>query len=231
MPYPTTVMPRVSIRSRVAAMSRIDLTPADTTVIGVRASVGRSADSSKLSAACRCTPPRPPVAKTRMPARRARYAVAATVVAPLRPVASATGRSRTLTLTTSSSPATRTSSPSVNPTRTSPSSSATVAGVTPAARSCCSNERAASRLRGRGRPWLMMVDSSATTGRPAASASATGSATRTRSPRPSTTPRSVRTRAAVGRTIRPPAAPSMRAAGSFGSGAPPPRSSAQYARA
>src|SRR5690606_32215176 len=36
-----------------------------------------------------------------------------------------------------------------------------------------SNSRAASRLRGRGRPWEMIVDSSATTGRPRLRASAT----------------------------------------------------------
>ena len=41
-------MPSVSIRSSVAAMSRIDLTPAETTVIGTSDSTLRSADSSKL---------------------------------------------------------------------------------------------------------------------------------------------------------------------------------------
>ena len=39
--------------------------------------------------------------------------------------------------------------------------------------SSSSNSSAASWLRGRGRPWEMIVDSSATTGRPSASASAT----------------------------------------------------------
>ena len=48
-------------------MSRIDFTPAQTTQIPTRASVPRSADSSKLSRAPRCTPPSPPVANTRMP--------------------------------------------------------------------------------------------------------------------------------------------------------------------
>ena len=42
-----------------------------------------------------------------------------------------------------------------------------------AARTASSISRATRRLSGRGRPWLMIVDSSATTGRPAASASAT----------------------------------------------------------
>ena len=49
-------------------MSRIDFTPAHTTQIPTRASVPRSADSSKVSRAPRCTPPSPPVANTRMPA-------------------------------------------------------------------------------------------------------------------------------------------------------------------
>src|SRR5919199_1754773 len=68
-------------------MSRIDFTPAQTTQIPTRASVSRSADSSKVSRAPRCTPPRPPVANTRIPARSARWAVAATVVAPSAPQA------------------------------------------------------------------------------------------------------------------------------------------------
>ena len=49
-------------------MSRMDFTPAETTVIGTSASTLRSADSSNVSEARRWTPPRPPVAKTRMPA-------------------------------------------------------------------------------------------------------------------------------------------------------------------
>ena len=61
-------MLRVSKRSRVAATSRIDFTPDETTVIGVRDSVVKSALSSKLSLAPRCTPPRPPVAKSEIPA-------------------------------------------------------------------------------------------------------------------------------------------------------------------
>jgi hypothetical protein len=56
-----------------------------------------------------------------------------------------------------------------------PSSTAIVAGVTPASRRIDSNSMAASWLRGRGRPWEMIVDSSATTGRPSASAAATSS--------------------------------------------------------
>ncbi len=48
-----------------------------------------------------------------------------------------------------------------------------MAGVTPALASISSNDRAAARLPGRGSPWEMIVDSSATTGRPAASAART----------------------------------------------------------
>ena len=46
-----------------------------------------------LSSALRCTPPMPPVAKTRMPARAAAIIVAATVVAPVRRSAIAKARS------------------------------------------------------------------------------------------------------------------------------------------
>src|SRR5215203_5693071 len=58
--------------------------PAHTTVTPVAASVVRSADSSQLSRASRCTPPSPPVAKTSMPASAARWDVEATVVAHAR---------------------------------------------------------------------------------------------------------------------------------------------------
>ena len=51
---------------------------------------------------------------------------------------------------------------------------AIVAGVTPASVSSASNDLAAARLAGLGRPWEMIVDSSATTGRPAARAALTG---------------------------------------------------------
>ncbi len=98
--------------------------------------------------------------------------VAATVVAPDPPRATTIGRSRTETLTMSSS-AMRRSSSSVSPTLSTPSSTAIVAGVTPRSRRIASKSRAASRLRGRGRPWLMIVDSRATTGSPAAKAAAT----------------------------------------------------------
>ena len=50
---------------------------------------------------------------------------------------------------------------------------AIVAGVAPAARTSASTARAVSRFCGAGMPWVMIVDSSATSGRRAAMASAT----------------------------------------------------------
>jgi len=61
------------------------LAPAQTTATGVCASSSRSALTSKLWSAPRCTPPMPPVAKTRMPASAQAARVAATVVPPLAP--------------------------------------------------------------------------------------------------------------------------------------------------
>ena len=62
--------------------------------------------------------------------------------------------------------------------RASPATTAIVAGTAPAARTSASSSRATSRLRGRGSPWLISVLSSATTGRPPATASATSGAIR-----------------------------------------------------
>src|SRR5882757_9104116 len=151
----------------------MDFTPAEITVIFVRERPIRSADSSY--AASRCTPPSPPVANTRIPARAATKAVAATVVPPARPNASAGPRSRLLTLITDSSAAIRASAASSRPTCGTPSITAIVAGVAPASRAVCSKTRATSALRGRGKPCEMIVDSSATTGRRSASAVATSS--------------------------------------------------------
>ena len=131
MPNTSTGTLSVSSRSSVAAMSRIDLTPAETTVIRQRPRTPRSADSSKVVPASRCTPPIPPVANTRMPAREASNAVAATVVPPVVPWAMATGRSRTLSLTAASLPASRSSSSASSPTCGTPSIMAIVAGTAP----------------------------------------------------------------------------------------------------
>ena len=54
-----------------------------------------------------------------------------------------------------------------------PALTAMVAGAAPAARTSASTARAVSRLAGKGMPWVMMVDSRATSGRRAAIASAT----------------------------------------------------------
>src|SRR5256884_4504767 len=161
-------------------MSRMDFTPAETTVTGVLDSTVRSADSSKVSLAPQCTPPRPPVANARTPARAASTDVAATVVPPVTFLATAMAMSRLLTLTTVSSVAMRSSSPGVRPTRGTPSTIAIVAAVTPWPARMASNSRAASRLPGRGRPCEMIVDSNATTGAPDRSAALTGGDTSTR---------------------------------------------------
>ncbi|CAM5494006.1 hypothetical protein SGRIM128S_02760 [Streptomyces griseomycini] len=177
MPYPATATPRVSSRCNVAATSRIDFTPAHTTVIRVRASSPRSADSSWVTVHSRCTPPSPPVANTRTPASDASRAVPDTVVAPLSPPATASGRSRWPSLRMPSPPATRSSCSLSRPTRGRPSSTATVAGTAPSRRTAASSSSATWRLRGRGSPCAMIVDSRATTGRFAAIASRTSSDT------------------------------------------------------
>src|SRR6478735_641641 len=166
----------VSRYSSVAGTSRIDLTPAQTTSTGVPASTPRSAEMSKLSAAPRCTPPRPPVANTAMPARWASADVDATVVAPLPPSATATPTSRIDSLAMSDDVQSRSSSAGFSPTRTMPSNTAIVAGTAPPARTCPSISSAIRRLSPRGRPWARIVDSSATTAAPVARASATSGA-------------------------------------------------------
>ena len=168
MPNTSTGTLSVSSRSSVAAMSRIDLTPADTTVMRQRPRMPRSADSSKVVPASRCTPPIPPVANTRMPACEASSAVAATVVPPVGPWAMATGRSRTLSFTAASLPASRSSSSPRGRRAATPSSIAIVAGTAPRSATACSNSRAAAMFSGRGRPWVMIVDSRATSGCPVA---------------------------------------------------------------
>ena len=173
VPWAITGTPRVSSASNVSGRSRIALAPAHTTITGVCASSSRSADMSKLRAAPRCTPPMPPVANAAMPAARAAIMVAATVVEPVAPVARATARSARLTLSTSRAVDNASSAVPSNPTRSRPSETAMVAGTAPAPRTSASTARAVSRLVGEGMPCVMMVDSSATTGRPSFRASAT----------------------------------------------------------
>jgi hypothetical protein len=120
----------------------------------------------------------PPVANTRMPARCATIIVPATVVAPSSPRATAIGRSRREHLRTAPAGrvASRSISARVRPTVIWPPSTAMVAGTAPHARTAPSIARAVSMFAGCGRPWVMSVDSSATTARPARSASATSGA-------------------------------------------------------
>ena len=146
-----------------------------------RASVSRSADSSQLSRASRCTPPSPPVANTRMPARAARCAVAGDRGAAV-PAAGGDrrARSRTPHFTTSSRSAISLSASSSSPTRASPRTTRDrgrhgARRPAPLPRPA----RATSRLRGRGSPWrddraLERDDRPA----PATSASATSGAIR-----------------------------------------------------
>ena len=59
------------------------MTPAHITETGVLESSVKSAEISKVVSAPLWTPPIPPVTKTLIPARLAKYIVAATVVEPL----------------------------------------------------------------------------------------------------------------------------------------------------
>ncbi len=156
-------------------MSRMLFTPALTTATPVRASSVRSAEMSKDRAAPRCTPPRPPVTKTRIPAIAASRMVAATVVAPCAPRATTSGRSRTLTFATSAWLASSSRSSPDRPMRGRPCRTAIVAGTAPCSRMMPSTSTAIATFCGYGMPWLMIVLSRATTGRPAVSASRTSS--------------------------------------------------------
>ena len=91
------------------------------------------------------------------------------------PRASTGGRSRTPHLSTPSVFASASSASSSSPIRTSPPRIAIVAGTAPPARTTSSISRATRRLSGRGRPWAMIVLSSATTGRPSSRAVRTSS--------------------------------------------------------
>jgi hypothetical protein len=100
--------------SSVRPISKMDLGPDATTATGVRPSSVRSADTSiakrnqiwqthsmqhSQTSPPRCTPPKPPVAKTRIPARCARTIVPAIVVPPYVLEAQATAISLLETLT------------------------------------------------------------------------------------------------------------------------------------
>ncbi len=145
--------------------------PAQTTATGVLASSSRSAEMSIVVSAPRCTPPTPPVANTRMPAMAAIIIVAATVVAPSAPRATSMGRSRRLALATFVPALPRYSiCSSVRPAQSLPPMTAMVAGSAPFSRAVRSQRSAVSTFCGYGMPWLIIVLSSAITGRPSSSA-------------------------------------------------------------
>ena len=122
----------------------------------------------------RWMPPMPPVARKRRPARPQAASVAPTVVAPRPPSTMQAARSRGLTFRASApAVAIRASCSSSRPTRSAPSSTPTVAGTAPPSRTRCSHSRPTASPSPEGKPWATIVVSSATTGRPAASASAT----------------------------------------------------------
>ena len=96
----------------------------------------------------RCTPPMPPVAKTRMPTISAMSMVVATVVAPVWPFAMYTGTSRRETLPTFSALHMTARSASFRPTLSLPPMMAMVAGTAPLSRTTCSTFAAKSRFSG-----------------------------------------------------------------------------------
>lgn len=95
-----TGTPSVSKYYRVLGISRMDLTPAETTVTGVLPSSLRSALTSIVYWQPLWTPPIPPVTKTWMPAIYAAIIVAETVVAPSALVINIWGKSLLLTFFT-----------------------------------------------------------------------------------------------------------------------------------
>ena len=109
----------------------------------------RSAETSKVSPAPRCTPPIPPVAKTGIPAIAAIRIVAATVVAPSKPRPTTNGKSRTETFMISGPDWPNISISSAdNPAFNLPPITAMVAGTAPWARTTCSTAIAVSTFAG-----------------------------------------------------------------------------------
>ena len=161
--YPTTGTAIVSRYSNVAGKSKMDLAPAQTTIMGVSERACKSVDISMCPS--RWTPPIPPVANTRIPACSAASIVPATVVPPSNFLTIALAKSRRLTFTGFLAFASLSSSLSLIPTRIFPSSNAIVAGTAPCSRTFASISRANSIFCGMGSPCVMTVDSSATMGR------------------------------------------------------------------
>src|SRR2546421_12208133 len=103
--------------------------------------------------------------------------VAATVVDAVRFWATAMARSRRLALSTSRLWLSSSSSSLLRPTVGRPRHTALVAGTAPSSRAAASAACAVSKFKGHGSPCAIRVDSSATTGRPASTASATSGRT------------------------------------------------------
>ena len=118
-----------------------------------------------------------------MPAASAAIIVAETVVAAQPPSASAIARLGRAALRTDPAGAVARAcrAASSRPTRTRPSWMATVAGTAPLSRTAASEALATSMFCGYGSPWLINVDSSATTGDPSRRAAATSGAIWSRS--------------------------------------------------
>mmetsp|Transcript_34769 Transcript_34769/g.90188 ORF Transcript_34769/g.90188 Transcript_34769/m.90188 type:complete len:236 (-) Transcript_34769:241-948(-) len=132
VPYAKTGTPSVSSTSSVRRMSKIDFTPAHTTVTPVWLNSVRSALTSIESSPPRCTPPIPPVTNTGILAFDARKAVPDTVVAPFNLLAMTYAMSR-LDVFLQVDPAFPNSSKAFasRPMWTLPSKMAMVAGVAP----------------------------------------------------------------------------------------------------
>ena len=110
-----------------------------------------------------------------MPARAARCAVEATVVAPVPAAGRDHGEVAHADLDHAVVAGHDGQRLVVEPDAHRPATTAMVAGTAPPSRTACSISRATRRLSGRGRPWLMIVDSRATTGGPRRAPSATSS--------------------------------------------------------
>ena len=138
--------------------------------------------SRRRSPACRgaaVDPADPARREDPIPAAWAAIIVADTVVAAQPPASSAAARLGRAAFRTepAGAVASASSDAASSPTRIRPSRIATVAGTAPASRTAASDASATSRFCGYGSPWLISVDSSATTGRPPRSASATSGRT------------------------------------------------------
>ena len=168
-------MPRVSRYSMVAGTSRSDFAPEHATSTGDWTSASRSAETSGGEGKPRWTPPIPPVPRKWIPTMRATVSAPPTVVAPTAPCTAHAARSRGPAFRASG--VKRSSSSRVSPTLTLPSRTPIVAGTAPASRTAVSLWSPTSTPSGAGKPWATSVVSSATTGRPASSASRTSSET------------------------------------------------------